>query len=212
MRLLLCCYVVFLVATGCNKETNTSITTRLASDVFPNQVGDQWIYSVNDTTLVRSAGTRVISNYNMTVTVTNTITLANGINANVWVSTYPGGSDTSYVFQSGDTVRFMSPQNLFLYTRQYPIPFMLNQSWRYTLFAAGEVTVVGQGTIAVGQNEFENAWHIQGSGGMPDAIFMVDEWVENNVGVVKRYINQDGELVNIVHHISWSLINYSLNS
>lgn len=72
------------------------------------------------------------------------------------------------------------------------------------------VTIDAQVQIKVGGNTFNDAFHLVGSAGLPDATFEIEEWIENNIGVVKRYINPNG-LILIKHTTSWSLVSYHLN-
>jgi hypothetical protein len=181
-------------------------TNTFATDTFPNKVGDTWLYLVNDTTVNGQDSTA--SQYNMTVSIINSTQLTDGTKANVWVYNYPGSSDTNYVFQTGDTVRFLD--NTRSYTvRQYIIPLSLHNSWQYAP-GINDVTVDTQSNIIVANIHFDNAFNIDGSAGYPDGIYGIDEWIENNVGVVKRYLNPYGEALILRHIIAWSLINFHL--
>jgi hypothetical protein len=44
---------------------------------------------------------------------------------------------------------------------------------------------------------------------MPDEGFSVEEWIENNVGIVKRYLQTDGT-GGVNHFTKWSLVSYHL--
>ena len=89
--MLFCC-IILMFAFGCRKSNNNNNNgNQNATDIFPNKVGDTWLYLVNDTTVNRSTphdSTAV--QYNLTVSVIDSIQLPGGIKANVWVYTYPG--------------------------------------------------------------------------------------------------------------------------
>jgi len=93
--------------------------------------------------------------------------------------------------------------------RQYIIPFTLGSSWPY-IPGISNVTVVGQNNVVVGNNVFTGAWQIYGSAGMPDAIFTIDEWFEDNIGFVRLYLNPSGELIFTKHIQDWSLVSYKI--
>ena len=211
MKPLFFCGIIFILASGCEKNNNTG--TSSGTDIFPNKIGDTWVYLVNDTTFIRSNHQDfTVDQYHVTVSVVDSVQLADGTKANTWIFNYPQRADTNYVFQKGDTIRFIDVnQTIYaVYARQYVIPMVLHDSWKYTVPGFQNVTVDRQSNLIIGQNHFDNAFHIFGTGGMPDASFMIDEWFENNVGVVKRYINPSGELIDTIHITSWSLVNYNL--
>lgn len=197
---------------GC-KKVNSNNNNQTATDVFPNKVGDTWLYLVNDTTVNRSApNDSPAAQYNLRVSVIDSIQLQGGIRANVWVYIYPDRTDTNYVFQKGDTIRFIDiDQTIYsVYAKQYIIPLSLNSSWQYSTPSFSDVTVGLQSNIIVGQNHFDNTFHLSGNAGMPDAGFVIDEWIENNVGLVKRHFNPSNMLIDPRHVTAWSLISYHL--
>ena len=211
--MLFCC-IILMFAFGCRKSNNYNNNgNQNATDIFPNKVGDTWLYLVNDTTVNRSTphdSTAV--QYNLTVSVIDSIQLPGGIKANVWVYAYPGRQDTNYVFQKGDTIRFIDiNQTVYsIYAKQYIIPLSLHNSWQYSMPSFHDITVDSQSNIIVGQNHFDNAFHIYGDSGMPDAGFVIDEWIEDNVGVVKRHFDPSGMLIDPRHVTAWSLVSYHL--
>jgi hypothetical protein len=196
--------VVLLIVTGCNKSNNQNTASR---DVFPNRIGDSWHYLVRDTTIqgnLDSGSTQ----YNVDVLIVDTVKWSNGITAAIWQYKYPGWTDSNYVFQTGDTLRFIDRTNSFI-VRQYIIPFVTGSSWQYVQ-GISNVTVIGQNNITVGNNVFTNAWQIFGNAGMPDAIFTIDQWFKDNIGFVRLYLNPFGESIITKHIQDWSLTNYEL--
>src|SRR5450755_525 len=107
MKSVLLYSIIFLFIVGCKKSNNNNDHQK-ATEIFPNKVGDTWLYLVNDTTVNRSTpNDSPAVQYNLTVSVINSIQLQGGIRANVWVYIYPDRTDTNYVFQKEDTIRFI---------------------------------------------------------------------------------------------------------
>ncbi len=203
--------IVFIVS-ACKKE---NISNQVASDYFPNTIGDTWHYVVNDTTVNRShPHDSTAMQYNMTVMVVDSIHLQDGTKANVWVFYYPGAiNDTNYVYTKGDTIHFenVNETKYSEFPRQYIVPLSLHQSWQYSVPSINDVTIDRQSDVSVGSILFANSFHIWGYSGMPDATFLVDEWVEESVGIVKRRIDPIGELIDPRHVRAWSLVSFHLN-
>ena len=196
--------VLLLLAAGCNKS-NTQNTSSL--DVFPNTVGNSWHYLVKDTTIqgnLESGSTQ----YYVDVLIVDTIKWPNGITAEIWQFKYPGWTDSNFVYQKGDTVRFMDRTNSYI-VRQYIMPFVTGSSWPY-IPGISSVTVIGQNNVTIGNNVFTNAWQIYGDAGMPDTIFTIDQWFKDNIGFVRLYLNSFGELIITKHIQDWSLVSYNL--
>ena len=193
MKSILSCLIILLITAGCKKSHDDN--DQNGPGVFPNKVGDTWVYLVNDTSYGAS-NSATISQYNMTVSIIDSVQLPGAIKANRWVYNYPGGTDTNYVYQHGDTVSFAANTLPSLYiARQYIIPLRLHNSWQYTgnyfLNSLHNVTVDSVSTIIVEGNHFENAYSLSGIPGVPDNFFYIEERIADNVGVVKRYFNKD---------------------
>jgi hypothetical protein len=214
MKYLLIGFSSLLIVYSC-KKGSTGNNNQNGSDVFPNKVGDTWVYLVNDTSYAFS-NSATISQYNMTIAIIDSIQLPGAIKANRWVYTYPGGTDTNYVYQHGDTISFAANTLPSLYiTRQYIIPLRLHNSWQYVesyfIGSLHNVTVDSVATISVGENHFENAYAVHGIPGVPDNFFYIEEWIADYVGVVKRYFNNRGYTIGPNQHkTSWALVSYHL--
>jgi hypothetical protein len=195
--------VILLLVVACKKNHDQP-----APEIFPDKVGDNWLYLVNDT-FTTYQSPPVITQYNMMVSVIDSILLPGGVRANIWVYNSPAGNDTNYVFKHNDTITFLARREFFdLFPRQYVIPLGVNNSWEYSWASAHNVTIASRSNINVGPYNFENAFHIIGYPGRPDEIITLDEWFEEHVGVVKRYINSFGTTNPLKHRTSWSLISY----
>ena len=196
--------VLLLLAAGCNKS-NTGNTGSM--NVFPNTIGDSWHYLVKDTTIQGNLDSGS-AQYNVDVLIVDTVKWPNGITAAIWQFKYPGWIDSNFVYQTGDTLRFMDRTNSSV-VRQYIMPFVIGSSWPY-IQGISSVTVIGQNDITVGNNAFTSAWQIYGNAGMPDAAFTIDQWFKDNIGFVRLYLNPSGELIITKHILDWSLVSYEL--
>src|SRR5690348_14447316 len=96
-----------ILFTGCKKSVVHNFDGQKGTDIFPNKIGDTWLYLVHDTLVNRSSEDSPFVQYNLTVSVIGSIELPGGTKANVWVYSYPAGSDTNYVFQTQDTIHFI---------------------------------------------------------------------------------------------------------
>lgn len=210
MRGSITCCIILLLIFGC-KKGNEGISNKKALDIFPNKIGDTWTYHVVDTTY-KSDNIDNVQEYDMTVSVADSTVLPGGIKANIWIFESPSGRDTNYVFNSADTINFAVLRGTQVtFIRRYIVPLRLYDSWKYTSISLNEVAVDSVGDIVVNGNRFDNAFRISGSAGLPDAMFNIEEWVVDNVGIVKRYYsNFHLSLIIYQHIITWTLLSYHL--
>lgn len=198
--------IILCMLTACSKNTDDSPVNTV--QVFPNKVGDRWEYLVNDTSFLVNNPPLIVQ-YVMIVTVIDSVLLPGNIKANRWVYNTLGSSDTNYVYQHHDTVSFLSYKpfagNLI---RQYIVPFRLHNSWEYSMNSVHTVMVDSLASITVGQQHFENAYHIFGYPGRADEILHVAEWTKEQVGVVTRYVSNMGTNSPFKHFTSWTLMRY----
>lgn len=205
MKILFIAFALLLLTSGCHKNSETATV----DSSFPNDIGDTWHYLVYDTTIVNNAATAT-TQYNVDVTIVSDTILAGRIMAAVWQYQYPDHTDTSLVVQKGDTIKFLNNDINLQLKKQYIFPFKVNSSWPYTLCDLYKVTVIEKTAIQVLQKTFQNSFHLTGNAGCPDAIFSIDEWIADNIGIVKSYYNPFGELLLTKHITNWLLTSYSL--
>jgi len=211
MKIVLFLLVIFL-SVSCNKNISNNSGDQEATDIFPNKIGDSWVYLVNDTLVNRGSQDSPFVQYKLIVSVIKSIELPGGIKANVWIYSSPTGIDTNYVIQTGDTIHFVDiNQSVYsTFAKQYIVPFQLHNSWPYSVPSFQNITVDSVANITVEGHTYENAFHISGNSGAPDANYKIEEWIVNNVGVVKRYFNPEGMSIDPRHVISSVLVSYNL--
>ena len=195
---------LLLLAASCHKVNGLPDTS--GSEIFPNQIGDRWVYLVHDT--VMQSGNPVASEYNLSVWVAGSLNLPGGISAKIWIYSAPQYSDTNYVYSAADTVKFLDKTKTYL-LRQYIIPFSLKSSWPYVPGNFTD-TVQAMGDVNVQGHVFSGAFLFQGKAGGPDNTFYVSEWHAPYIGLVSRYFNPYGELILNKHTRAWALVSYQL--
>src|SRR5215208_229231 len=102
---------------SCKKETIHRVA---GTEYFPNTVGNYWRYKYVDSI----ANTSVPVDVN----IIGDAVLPGGQNARIWTYTFPDHTDTNFVYQVGDTIRFVDRWQTVRNT--YIIPLVLNNKWR----------------------------------------------------------------------------------
>jgi hypothetical protein len=210
-------FIIFFLAAGCQKSDSSSQVLPPENDstssqvLFPNRVGDEWHYLVNDTAIHNSGfdSSVVISKYDVDVAIVGRVRLANNAIATIWQYRYPNSTDTNYVYQSGDSILFLD-RTKFQRPKVYLTPFAVGSNW---LCLQGELDfkkVVSQGTITIGDSTYTDSWEIMGSTTLPDAFYYIDERFKYHIGFINSYYNNSGAFINTVNHTTWSLISYLL--
>ncbi len=223
--------VISFLAAGCYKtNSNSSQVPPLNNDssnsqvlppesdssssqvYFPNRVGDEWHYLVDDTT-IRANGidspTVSSSQYYVDIEIVGRTRLENRAIATIWQYQYPGSIDTNYVYQSGDSILFLD-RHKFSTPKVYITPYAVGSNW---LCLSGELDfkkVVSQGTITIGDSTYTNAWEIVGGTTLADADYYLNERFKEHVGFVKTYFNNSYAFLFAFHHTAWFLISYNL--
>ncbi|HMG67252.1 MAG TPA: hypothetical protein VK588_06180 [Chitinophagaceae bacterium] len=210
MKRSITCCVVLLFIFGC-KKSNEDTDNNKGQDIFPNKIGDKWVYHVVDTTY-KLDNVDNVQEYDMNVSVVDSTVLPGGIKANIWVFESPSGRDTNYVFPTADTINFAVLQGTQVtFIRRYIVPLHLHDSWKYTTSSLNDVVVDSVADIVVNGNRFDNAFRVLGNPGFPDAMFNIEEWLADNVGLVKRYYsNFHMSLIIYQHAITWTLVSYHI--
>ncbi len=157
-----------------------------ASEYFPNKVGDKWIYNVYDSVTAKMN--------EVFVEIIGTTTLPKGEVANIWIYKYPDKIDTNFVFQSGDTVRFVPALDLnpndYLVKETYVIPLLVGNYWT-NLFLYDSVHVTKETKISVNNLQFDSTYFLIEKGRTFNYLIYAEEYFKPTIGMVQlsRYEN-----------------------
>jgi hypothetical protein len=115
--------------------------------------------------------------------------LPNGINAKIWLLRYPNRVDSNFVYQAGDTVKFLFPSgvNSLSLIEYYIVPLVLNNVWLKDNHGFYDsVKVVDQGTIGINNQVFENSFFLYEDSFAPNVVYTRKEWFCPYIGVLTR--------------------------
>ena len=187
--------------------TPYALQRRCTVGQFPNTVGSYWVYGVTDT--ISGAETEI------TVSITDIVTLSGGVQAAEWV--YTEGSSTiktEWVNITADTVSFYrtddANEDPYRY-RELIFPIQWGNTWNFWLGLHAEycsvpampVITVPAGTFGTFQT------HIRHSSGMLDMVDLSDLYLSPNNGFV-RIDRTRGWRQTIHSHEIWELEEYSI--
>jgi hypothetical protein len=184
---------MFLI-TSCSQENNppsNGQSNTFSNQMFPNSVGNEWVYQYND---------GLDSNQYIYVDIVGTTTLPGGQNATVWTSTLKYGTnqefllDSSYVVVDDQKAVFYAPPCLTCIPsvieekERYVFPLQVNKRW-FTDKVYGDTTkVLEEGSITVPAGTFDNTFKLSRTIGYVNNSFTKDTtWLTPNVGMIKYY-------------------------
>jgi hypothetical protein len=190
--------ITLIVFTGCRKNNENKI----GSEYFPNSVGNFWRYRVVDSIL----NTSVIVEVNI---VGNKI-LSGGQNCKTWTYRFPDHMDTNYVYQAGDTVKFIDSKSLSPVNR-YVIPLVINNKWseRFPFSYRDSVEVLEQRAFVLNNQTFNNSFLLKETASGPNFFLNKDEWFSPNIGMLTKVEKVFD--VNPSENTYWELLNYQLH-
>lgn len=170
--------VFFQFFSGCSKDTLKPNTQ--ATEYFPNKVGDKWVYSVYDSTKKRMD--------DVSVEITGTTTLPKGELANIWIYKYPDRVDTNFVFQSGDTVKFVPALDInpndYVVKETYVFPLSVGNSWT-NLFLYDSVHVTKKTQISINNLQFDSTYFLIEKGQTFNYFIYAEEYFKPMIGMVQ---------------------------
>ena len=189
------------ILVSCKKEV---VTSHPGSEYFPNSSGNYWKYKLVDS----------ISNSSsiVEVKIVGEKLLPTGQNSKIWTYNYPNHVDTNYVFQIGDTVKFLD--NNFIILNTYIIPLQLNNKWalsRPHYYSGDTIQVNENRTFILNNQTFENSFLLYEHGYLPNAFLDKPEWFCPNVGMITK-TEKDYDRIGISYtkYLYWELIQYDL--
>lgn len=169
-----------ILLASCHKETDTLPPNVSASEYFPNKIGDKWIYNVYDSVTAKM--------YEVSVEIIGSTTLPKGENANVWIYKYPDKIDTNFVFQSGDTVKFVPALNLnpndYYVSKKYIIPLSVGKVWK-NAFIYDTIEVIKQTNFTVNNLQFDSAYFLIEGGQTFNYLIYAEEYFKPMIGTLQ---------------------------
>ncbi|MDE3184868.1 MAG: hypothetical protein KGM16_15765 [Bacteroidota bacterium] len=172
-----------ILLASCHKTTTRPDTLPpnvSASEYFPNKRGDKWIYNVYDSAISKME--------EVSVEITGTATLPKGEIANIWVYKYPDKIDTNFVFQSGDTIRFVPASDLnpndYVVKETYVIPLSVGNYWT-NLFLYDSVHVIKETQLSVNNLKFDNTYFLIEKGRTFNYLIYAEEYFKPTIGMVQ---------------------------
>lgn len=173
---------------SCKKDT---IPNKVASEYFPNKVGNYWEYEVDDST----SNYPEVKKYYVKVRIQGIKKLVDGIDAYIWEYEYPWGKDTNYLRIVGDTIKIFDV----VYSRtirdlQFPrsifvIPFKDEQRWDGKLLAIDSSHVTFQYKIETSSQTFMNGFKIYRHYLGPNLEYNDSYYFIPTIGMVKIYFD-----------------------
>jgi len=168
------------------------------SEYFPNNVGNYWKYKYVDS----------LSNVSsfVDVNIIGETILPNGQNAKIWTYTYTDHVDTSFVYQVGDTVKFLN-QNFNIFNT-YVIPLQLNNKWQNWSLDIDSIQVMQQDTFILNNQTFDNSFLLEENGVGPNWGRWTSEWFSPNIGMLTKIKKEF--LFGLIDNSYWELVEYHL--
>ncbi len=205
-------FFLLLLVTSCTKEKD-QISNSFSTQIFPNEVGDHWIYKYDD-------GDSNSEQY-IYVDIVGTTTLQ-GQRATIWTSTLQDTSNTKYLIDSSYVVVenqkavFYAPPcltctpQLVYEKRRYVFPLQVSNLW-FTNKTSGDTTkVLSENSLTVPAGTFQNTFHLSKTIGYVTNSFTKDSiWLTPNVGMTKYY-QDEYSLGPIPGNGTWELATYNL--
>lgn len=183
IKLSLLLFLIMLFS--CHKDT--IVNNQKASEYFPNKIGNYWQYTVYDSSLQKQ--------YDVTVSITATKKLVDGIDAYIWQYQYPDKTDTNYVRLDADTIKLYDKfrietfRGLQFPINTYVLPFKNEQRWDGKLLAVDSSYVTSLASISTVSETFINGFNIYHYYLGPNIEYVDNYGFISNIGIVKMYLN-----------------------
>ena len=198
---------------SCTKENNQTPNTT-SNQIFPNEVGNHWIYKYEDA----DSNSRQF----IMVDIVGTTTLPNGANATIWTSTLQDASNQKYLIDSSYAVVdqhkavFYAPPCLPctprpLYEKgRYVFPLQTGNKW-FTNVSWGDTTkVLSQEEITVPAGTFPGTYKLSKIIGYVYETYTQDSiWLTPNIGMTRCFQNEFSTAP-VPGNGVWELTSYNL--
>lgn len=197
MRYIFLILILSVVFISCKKD-NTQIENINGSEYFPNTVGDYWKYKYVDSLINNSTSF-------VDVNIVGNKTLPNGQNAKVWVFNFKDHAYTNYVYQTGDTIKFL---NVYLeIVNTYVTPLLLNNKWENS-FLFDSIQVKQQRSFILNKKNFDNSFLLNEHGYSFNYYLTRVEWFCPNIGMLTKTRKEYN--LGYVDDSYWELVEYQL--
>jgi hypothetical protein len=198
MRYLHFILIICLFLASCRKEASNRAST---SEYFPNSIGDKWTYKYVDSVNNNSVF--------VDVTIVGSTILFNGQNAKIWTYAFPNHVDTAFVYQVGDTIRFLDRGFSTHYT--YVTPLAPGSLWRTNPdYVYDSIKIIDNRSLYANGETFSNSFLLYQVGRLPNDFWNSSEWFCPYVGMVTKNERDNLTITNEHTNISWELVSYNL--
>ena len=209
-KVMLCSLSIFLFYACKLVQTNNNGSNELSTQVFPNKVGNYWVYVYNP---------GIDNNGNpakITIRVIGQAKLPNGESAMLWKYEFPNYIDTLWVVSNDSLAKFYDKPCLKCLNPmpelklEIRFPLQTGRYW-FTDKAFGDTTrVIDQTHLKVPAGTFDNVYKISKTiGYVTNSVTLDTLWFRNNIGIIqKRQFELD--LGPVTGNGLWHLENYKV--
>ena len=195
-KIILILFVSLLIA-SCESSTDNNPSPE-STAVFPNEVGDEWIYAVHDS----------VSNSTDTLRVNIIGTVrSNGKNLKIWVRKSQTISDTFYVTAENNTVYFYAASDPNVADQTIEFPLVVGKYWLNPGKQFDSTIVRTRESVTVPTDTYPDAFRLERRWGSFNIYGNSTTWFADNVGIVKLYRRIYG-FDNVKE--TWELLSYTV--
>ena len=172
-------FLIPVLFAACENSTETKNQPPDNTAVFPNMVGDKWIYAVYDS-LNNSTDT-------LTVEIVGTTTSINDKSLKIWLFKSRTFNDSMFVNAGKDTVYFYEDSYANFVDHKLVFPLEVNNSWINTDQQFDSTVVKGIESVTVPSDTYPDAYRLERFWSSFNVYGYSVTWFVNNVGIVKMY-------------------------
>lgn len=207
MKYYLTLFLLMLVG-ACTKEKN-----QIANQLFPDAVGNQWIYKYDDR--------YTNSDQYIYVDIVGTGILPDGQTATIWTTTLQDASNNKYLIDSSFVV--VDDQKVVFYAapcrsceppsfdekRRYMFPLQVGKIWFSDKFYGDTTRVLSENTVTVPAGTFGNTFKLSKTAGGSNSYTDDTIWLAPKIGMT-QYYQHEHTLGPIPGNGIWKLASYKL--
>ena len=172
--------------------------------IFPNAVGNFWVYSElsQGSTQPETVTVRIVG---------DTIILGN-IPVKIWLTTYDAHIETTFVKGSSDTIELIPKSfvNRNWGWDRYVFPLEVGRIWQGRYLPPYDTcSVVEVDTVSVPAGTFSNAYLIEETCLYPNTYLWVSTWMVPKVGITRQH--SVGIDLGFQYDFTWELLRYNVS-